>query len=190
MAFLLSEWNIRQRCTLLLILFWNLGNTAVSSEERVAWESWSFQASCYPIPRVFQIYPATTVWEYTLPFLSFTPSQGLNCCISEFSPRLVPTFQGWAARCHRRSPAGPLTLMGCIWTAPVTSSLGGLRLVVWLLVSLDYFAWFVFSKVWFFHEGLPVLATYASPYSILTTKTAVPILQMGKLRLRKAKKYG
>ena len=163
---------------------------AVSSEEQVGWESRSFQASCYPIPWVFQIYPATTVQESTLPVLSFTPSQGLDCCVSEFSPRLVRTFQGWVARCHSRSPAGPLTLMGCIWTAPVTSSLGGLKLVVWLLLSLDYFAWFVFSKVWFFHKGLPVPATYASPYSILTTKTAVPILQMGKLKLRKAKKSG
>ena len=61
---------------------------AVSSEEQVAWESWSFQASCYPIPRVFQIYPATTVWEYTLPFLSFTPSQALNCCTGQgLTPR-------------------------------------------------------------------------------------------------------
>lgn len=156
----------------------------------MGWKSLSFQASCYLIPRVFQIHPVATVQEYTLPFLSFTPSQGLDCCISEFSTCLVPTFQAWAARCHRRSPAGPLTLMGCIWTAPVTSSLGGLRFVVWLLVSLDYFACFVFSKVWFFHKGLPGPATYASPYSIPTTKTAAPILQMGKPRLRKAIKSG
>ena len=51
--------------------------------EQVAWERWLFQASCYPIPRVSQIHPATTAQEYTLSFLSFTPSQGLDCCILE-----------------------------------------------------------------------------------------------------------